>query len=90
MDNLFNRLCKILVLIWFNYFVGKPDNKSRLEDIDNKLEEDGKNSDIKSVNERPVTSNSAKSVDSRKLSIPASSKPDVWIIEEEKQVRCYN
>ena len=78
------------MLIWFNYFVGKPDNKSRLEDIDNKLEEDGKNSDIKSVNERPVTSNSAKSVDSRKLSIPASSKLDVWIIEEEKQVRCYN
>lgn len=78
------------MLIWFNCFVGKPDNKSPLEDIDNKLEEDGKNSDIQSVNERPVTSNSAKSVDSRKLSIPASSKPDVWTIEEEKQVRCYN
>ena len=74
----------------FNYFVGKPGNKSPLEDSDNKLEEDGESSEIKSVSEKPGTSNSAKSVDSRKLSIPASSKPDVWTTEEEKQVRYYN
>lgn len=54
------------------------------------MEEDGESSEIKSVSEKPGTSNSAKSVDSRKLSIPASSKPDVWTIEEEKQVRYYN